>query len=79
MDSEGNPEDAENYTLAEWEWKSARNLKHAISVPMDDRTTADMKGDTYTYCVDGAGRFLILQGVCALCAGGAGYYAGAVL
>lgn len=60
----------ENYTLGDWQWSFAEELSHTLLVPMDDRTTADMSGDTYVYYADGGWSWVVpyVAGAYALCA-----------
>lgn len=45
-------------------------MSHTLLVPMDDRTTADMSGDTYVYYADGGWSWVVpyVAGAYALCA-----------
>lgn len=66
----GDAETVENYTLGGWQWSFAEELSHTLLVPMDDRTTADMSGDTYVYYADGGWSWVVpyVAGAYALCA-----------
>lgn len=66
----GDAESVENYTLGGWQWSFAESLEHTLFVPMDDRTTADMSGDTYVYYADGGWSWTVpyVAGMYALCA-----------
>lgn len=65
----GDADDVENYTLGSWEWDYPSDYEQSVLIPMDDRTTADMSGDTYVYYADGGWSWTVpyIAGVYALC------------
>ncbi len=70
IDPAGGPDDISNYTLGDWQWEAAEYYENSLLVPMDDRTTADMSGDTYVFYADGGWSWTVpyVAGMYALCA-----------
>ncbi len=70
IDPAGDADDISNYTLGDWQWEAAEYYENSLLVPMDDRTTADMSGDTYVFYADGGWSWTVpyVAGMYALCA-----------
>lgn len=69
IDPAENPDDIDNYTLGIWQRPNAEYYQNSLLIPMDNRTTADMSGDTYVHYADGGWSWTVpyVVGMYALC------------